>query len=97
VTTEAVAPEVVTADADVSQVTTRVVAPTVNIPNTDSTDTNVDADADREIIEAAPVEVLTTDDTTTGGANLGLYAGILLILGGGGSLAAIAATRRNRD
>ena len=97
VTTEAVAPEVVTADADVSQVTTRVVAPTVNIPNTDSNDTNVDADADREIIEAAPVEVLTTDDTTTGGANLGLYAGILLILGGGGSLAAIAATRRNRD
>ena len=97
VTTEAVAPEVVTADADVSQVTTRVVAPTVNIPNTDSTDTNVDAGADREIIEAAPVEVLATDDTTTGGANLGLYAGILLILGGGGSLAAIAATRRNRD
>ena len=97
VTTEAVAPEVVTADADVSQVTTRVVAPTVNIPNTDSNDTNVDADADREIIEAAPVEVLTTDDTTTGGANLGLYAGLLLILGGGGSLAAIAATRRNRD
>ena len=97
VTTEAVAPEVVTADADVSQVTTRVVAPTVNIPNTNSTDTNVDADADREIIEAAPVEVLTTDDTTTGGANLGLYAGLLLILGGGGSLAAIAATRRNRD
>jgi pilus assembly protein FimV len=94
---EAVAPEVVTADADVSQVTTRVVAPTVNIPNTDSNDTNVDADADREIIEAAPVEVLTTDDTTTGGANLGLYAGLLLILGGGGSLAAIAATRRNRD
>jgi hypothetical protein len=40
--------------------------------------------------------VFTTDDTT-GGANLGLYAGILLILGGGGSLAAIAATRRNRD
>ncbi len=97
VITEAVAPEVVTADADVSQVTTRVVAPTVNIPNTDGNDTNVDADADREIIEAAPVEVLTTDDTTTGGANLGLYAGILLILGGGGSLAAIAATRRNRD
>jgi len=92
VTTEAVAPEVVTADADVSQVTTRVVAPTVNIPNTDA-----GADVDREIIEAAPVEVLTTDDTTTGGANLGLYAGILLILGGGGSLAAIAATRRNRD
>jgi hypothetical protein len=90
-------PEVVTADADVSQVTTRVVAPTVNIPNTDGNDTNVDADADREITEAAPVEVLTTDDTTTGGANLGLYAGLLLILGGGGSLAAIAATRRNRD
>ena len=99
VTTEAVAPEVVTADADVSQVTTRVVAPTVNIPDTDSDDTTTDAgaDVDREIIEAAPVEVLTTDDTTTGGANLGLYAGILLILGGGGSLAAIAATRRNRD
>ena len=63
------------------------------------TDTNADADVDagREITEAAPVEVLTSDDTTTGGANLGLYAGILLILGGGGSLAAIAATRRNRD
>ena len=69
----------------------------MNIPNTDSTDTNIDADADREITEAAPVEVLTTDNTTTGGANLGLYAGILLILGGGGSLAAIAASRRNRD
>jgi hypothetical protein len=97
VTTEAVAPEVVTADADLSQVTTREIAPTVNIPNTNSTNVDADADADREIIEAAPVEVLTTDDTTTGGANLGLYAGILLILGGGGSLAAIAATRRNRD
>ena len=96
---EAATPETVTADADVSQVTTRVVAPTVNIHDTDSTDTTTDAgaDVDREIIEAAPVEVLTTDDTTTGGANLGLYAGILLILGGGGSLAAIAATRRNRD
>ena len=94
VTPETVAPEVVTADADVSQVTTRVVAPTVNIPNTDA---GADADVDREITEAAPVEVLTTDNTTTGGANLGLYAGILLILGGGGSLAAIAATRRNRD
>ena len=97
VTTEAVTREVVTPEAVAPQVTTRVVAPTVNIPNTDSTDTNVDADVDREIIEAAPVEVLTTDDTTTGGANLGLYAGILLILGGGGSLATIAATRRNRD
>ena len=40
---------------------------------------------------------LASTDDTTGGANLGLYAGILLILGGGGSLAAIAATRRNRD
>ena len=96
-TTEAVAPEVVAPEAVAAQVTTRVVAPTVNIPDTDSTDTNIDADADREITEAAPVEVLTTDNTTTGGANLGLYAGILLILGGGGSLAAIAATRRNRD
>jgi hypothetical protein len=96
-TTEAVTTEAVTPEAVAPQVTTRVVAPTVNIPNNDSTDTNVDADVDREIIEAAPVEVLTTDDTTTGGANLGLYAGILLILGGGGSLAAIAATRRNRD
>jgi hypothetical protein len=97
VTPEAVAPEAVTPEAVAPQVTTRVLAPTVNIPNTDTTDTNVDADVDREIIEAAPVEVLTTDDTTTGGVNLGLYAGILLILGGGGSLAAIAATRRNRD
>jgi outer membrane biosynthesis protein TonB len=86
--------EAVTPEAVAPQVTTRVLAPTVNIPDTD---TNVDADADREIIEAAPVEVLTTDDTTTGGANLGLYAGLLLILGGGGSLAAIAASRRNRD
>ena len=95
VTPEAVAPQAVAPEAVAPQVTTRAITPTVNIPDTDSTDTNVDAD--REITEAAPVEVLTTDDTTTGGANLGLYAGILLILGGGGSLAAIAATRRNRD
>ena len=97
VTPEAVAPEAATPET----VTPEVVAPEMVLPDTDSTDTNADADtnvdADREIIEAAPVEVLTTDDTTTGGANLGLYAGILLILGGGGSLAAIAATRRNRD
>ena len=97
VTPETVAPQVVAPEAVAPQVTTRAITPTVNTPNTDSTDTNADADADREIIEAAPVEVFTTDDTTTGGANLGLYAGILLILGGGGSLAAIAATRRNRD
>ena len=95
VTPEAVAPEAATPET----VTPEVVAPEMVLPDTDSTDTNTDADADvdREIIEAAPVEVLTTDDTTTGGVNLGLYAGILLILGGGGSLAAIAATRRNRD
>ena len=95
VTPEAVAPEAVTPET----VTPEVVAPEMALPDTDSTDTNTDAgaDVDREIIEAAPVEVLTTDDTTTGGANLGLYAGILLILGGGGSLAAIAASRRNRD
>ena len=96
-TTEAVTTEAVTPEAVAPQVTTRAITPTVNIPDTDSTDTNVDADADREVTEAAPVEVFTTDDTTTGGANLGLYAGILLILGGGGSLAAIAASRRNRD
>ena len=90
-TTEAVTPEAVAPQV----VTPEVVAPEMALPDTDSTDTNVDAD--REITEAAPVEVLTTDDTTTGGVNLGLYAGILLILGGGGSLAAIAATRRNRD
>ena len=95
VTPEAVAPEAATPET----VTPEVVAPEMVLPDTDSTDTNTDAgaDVDREIIEAAPVEVLTTDDTTTGGANLGLYAGLLLILGGGGSLAAIAATRRNRD
>ena len=95
VTPETVASQVVTPEAVAPQVTTRAITPTVNIPDTDSNDTNVDAD--REITEAAPVEVFTTDDTTTGGVNLGLYAGILLILGGGGSLAAIAATRRNRD
>ena len=94
--TDSVTPEAVTPEAVAPQVVTpEVVAPEMVLPNTDSNDTNVDAD--REITEAAPVEVLTTDDTTTGGVNLGLYAGILLILGGGGSLAAIAATRRNRD
>ena len=94
--TDSVTPEAVTPEAVAPQVVTpEVVAPEMVLPDTDSNDTNVDAD--REITEAAPVEVLTTDDTTTGGVNLGLYAGILLILGGGGSLAAIAATRRNRD
>ena len=98
VTPEAVTPQVVAPEAVAPQVVTpEVVAPEMVLPDADSTDTNVDADADREVTEAAPVEVLTSDDTTTGGANLGLYAGILLILGGGGSLAAIAATRRNRD
>ena len=80
------------------------VTPEIIVPDTDAdTDINFNADVDRTadlddagLVEAAPVEVFTTDDTT-GGANLGLYAGILLILGGGGSLAAIAATRRNRD
>ena len=99
--TDSVTPEAVTPEAVAPQVVTpEVVAPEMVLPDTDSTDTDsteTNVDADREITEAAPVEVLTTDDTTTGGANLGLYAGILLILGGGGSLAAIAATRRNRD
>ena len=60
-----------------------------------TTDVNTDGD-EGELLEAAPVEVFT-DATDTDGANIGLYAGILLILAGGGSLAAIAATRRNRD
>ena len=60
-----------------------------------TTDVNTDGD-DGDLLEAAPVEVFT-DATDTDGANIGLYAGILLILAGGGSLAAIAATRRNRD
>ena len=88
VTPEVVAPEAVTPE----------ITPTVIIPDV-TTDADTDRTADLDdagLVEAAPVEVLTTDDTT-GGANLGLYAGILLILGGGGSLAAIAATRRNRD
>ena len=60
-----------------------------------NTDVNTDGD-EGELLEATPVEVFT-DATDTDGANIGLYAGILLILAGGGSLAAIAATRRNRD
>jgi len=60
-----------------------------------TTDVNTDGD-EGDLVEAAPVEVFT-DATDTDGANIGLYAGILLILAGGGSLAAIAATRRNRD
>ena len=63
------------------------------------TNTDVDGTTDLDdagLLEAAPVEVFT-DATDTDGANIGLYAGILLILAGGGSLAAIAATRRNRD
>ena len=92
-----VAPEELPATPD-------TVTPEIIVPDTDAdTDINFNADVDRTadlddagLVEAAPVEVFTTDDTT-GGANLGLYAGILLILGGGGSLAAIAATRRNRD
>lgn len=95
VTPEVETPEVVAPEA---------VTPEIIVPDTDAdTDIDFNADVDRTadlddagLVEAAPVEVFTTDDTT-GGANLGLYAGILLILGGGGSLAAIAATRRNRD
>ena len=95
VTPEVETPEVVAPEA---------VTPEIIVPDTDAdTDINFNADVDRTadlddagLVEAAPVEVFTTDDTTEG-ANLGLYAGILLILGGGGSLAAIAATRRNRD
>ena len=95
VTPEVETPEVVAPEA---------VTPEIIVPDTDAdTDINFNADVDRtadlddaDLVEAAPVEVFTTDDTTEG-ANLGLYAGILLILGGGGSLAAIAATRRNRD
>ena len=97
-----VAPEELPATPDT--VTPEDVTPEIIVPDTDAdTDINFNADVDRTadlddagLVEAAPVEVFTTDDTT-GGANLGLYAGILLILGGGGSLAAIAATRRNRD
>ena len=95
VTPEVETPEVVAPEA---------VTPEIIVPDTDAdTDIDFNADVDRTadlddagLVEAAPVEVFTTNDTT-GGANLGLYAGILLILGGGGSLAAIAATRRNRD
>ena len=80
--------------------TPEAVTPEIVIPNTDA-DTNVDVDGttdldDAGLLEAAPVEVFT-DATDTDGANIGLYAGILLILAGGGSLAAIAATRRDRD
>ncbi len=80
--------------------TPEAVTPEIVIPNTDA-DTDVDVDGttdldDAGLLEAAPVEVFT-DATDTVGANIGLYAGILLILAGGGSLAAIAATRRDRD
>ncbi len=80
--------------------TPEAVTPEIVIPNTDA-DTDVDVEGttdldDAGLLEAAPVEVFT-DATDTDGANIGLYAGILLILAGGGSLAAIAATRRNRD
>ena len=78
--------------------TPEAVTPEIVIPNTDA-DTDVDGTTDLDdagLLEAAPVEVFT-DATDTDGANIGLYAGILLILAGGGSLAAIAATRRNRD
>ncbi len=80
--------------------TPEAVTPEIVIPNTDA-DTDVDVDGttdldDAGLLEAAPVEVFT-DATDTDGANIGLYAGILLILAGGGSLAAIAATRRDRD
>ncbi len=78
--------------------TPEAVTPEIVIPNTDA-DTDIDGTTDLDdagLLEAAPVEVFT-DATDTDGANLGLYAGILLILAGGGSLAAIAATRRDRD
>ena len=78
--------------------TPEAVTPEIVIPNTDA-DTDVDGTTDLDdagLLEAAPVKVFT-DATDTDGANIGLYAGILLILAGGGSLAAIAATRRNRD
>jgi len=78
--------------------TPEAVTPEIVIPNTDA-DTDVDGTTDLDdagLLEAAPVEVFT-DATDTDGANIGLYAGILLILAGGGSLAAIAATRRDRD
>jgi hypothetical protein len=97
-TPETVTPEVVTPEVVTPEAVTPEITPTVIIPDV-SIDTDADRTADLDdagLVEAAPVEVFTTDDTT-GGANLGLYAGILLILGGGGSLAAIAATRRNRD
>ena len=97
-TPETVTPEVVTPEVVTPEAVTPEITPTVIISDV-SIDTNADRTADLDdagLVEAAPVEVFTTDDTT-GGANLGLYAGILLILGGGGSLAAIAATRRNRD
>jgi hypothetical protein len=94
-TPDTVTPEVETPEA---------VTPEIIVPDTDAdTDINFDADVDRTadlddagLVEAAPVEVFT-DTADTDGVNLGLYAGILLILAGGGSLAAIAATRRNRD
>jgi hypothetical protein len=92
-TPDTVTPEVVTPEAVTPEITPTVIISDVSI----DTDADLTADLDDAgLVEAAPVEVFTTDDTT-GGANLGLYAGILLILGGGGSLAAIAATRRNRD
>ena len=78
--------------------TPEAVTPEIVIPNTDA-DTDVDGTTDLDdagLLEAAPVEVFT-DAADTDGANIGLYAGILLILAGGGSLAAIAATRRDRD
>ena len=78
--------------------TPEAVTPEIVIPNTDA-DTDVDGTTDLDdagLLEAAPVEVFT-DATDTDGANIGLYAGILLILAGGGSLATIAATRRDRD
>ena len=91
-------PDTVTPEVETPEVVAPEITPTVIIPDV-TTDAGTDRTADLDdagLVEAAPVEVFTTDDTT-GGANLGLYAGILLILGGGGSLAAIAATRRNRD
>jgi hypothetical protein len=88
-TPEAVTPEIIVPDTDVES----------NSQSSELRTSTVDRTADLDdagLVEAAPVEVFT-DTADTDGVNLGLYAGILLILAGGGSLAAIAATRRNRD
>ncbi len=99
VTPESDMPEAEMPQVEIPEVETpEAVTPEIVIPNTDA-DTDIDGTTaldDAGLLEAAPVEVFT-DATDTVGANIGLYAGILLILAGGGSLAAIAATRRDRD